>query len=272
MLRGTPQHPKTLALIRTLGVLKPHAVGLLELLWHFTATYAPAGDIGRWPDAVIEGACGWEGDSGALLAALVSCGWVDEHPTHRLLVHDWHEHSDRHVRRKLARHGENLIGWPKDGHGRPKGTRRVPNGHPVGGPAGAGASASARARDISPLTPHHVGTQGAPNGHPTGDQVTLPNGDGPEHQDPSGFLEALKARLSITIAPHAFATWFRPLERAWWDGDTFVIEAPDDQFQAWLRHNYGDQLKAALHELGQDCKVRLVVRAREPTAPHDGAL
>lgn len=130
MLRGTPEHPKTVALIRTLQLPKPHVVGLLELLWHFTATYAPEGDIGRWPDAAIEGACGWTGDPGALVAGLLACGWLDESEGHRLVVHDWHEHSDRYVRRRLARHGRSMVGQvaPKV---RPRGGQRTAPPVPV---------------------------------------------------------------------------------------------------------------------------------------------
>jgi hypothetical protein len=47
MKRGTPEHPKTAHLMAALSIPRPYAVGILELLWHFTARYAPRGDVGR---------------------------------------------------------------------------------------------------------------------------------------------------------------------------------------------------------------------------------
>jgi len=76
MLRGTPEHPKAIALQKALGLSKPNVVGLLELLWHFTAAYAPAGDVGRWPDEAIAGYCGHE-DAPLFIEALVAAaGWT----------------------------------------------------------------------------------------------------------------------------------------------------------------------------------------------------
>lgn len=124
MLRGTPDHPKFVALQAALRLPKAHVVGLLELLWHFAAAYAPAGDVGRWPDAAIEGGCGWDGEPGAFIAALVACRWLDSDSSHRLVVHDWHEHTDRYVKRRLARRGGAFAG-----------ARREPGGHPTGGPS-----------------------------------------------------------------------------------------------------------------------------------------
>jgi hypothetical protein len=132
VLRGTPDHPKFVALQASLRLPRPHVVGLLELLWHFTSRYAPEGDVGRWPDAAIEGGCGWEGDHGALVSALVSCGWLDVDGEHRLVVHDWHHHADRHVRRRLAAHGRRPVGDEREPERRPTGTKVEPEGCPRG--------------------------------------------------------------------------------------------------------------------------------------------
>jgi chromosomal replication initiation ATPase DnaA len=69
-----------------------------------------------------------------------------------------------------------------------------------------------------------------------------------------------------------FATWLRPLERAWWDGDVFVIEVPTAQFREWLNGTYRPQVKAALRELHYDGPVKFSVRPREPATVHDGSL
>ena len=102
MKRNTPRHAKTRALSKTLGVPRCTAVGLLELLWHATAQLTPRGDIGRLEDDHIAEELFWEGDSRALIEALVSAGWLDRCGRHRLLVHGWKDHCDQTVRRTRA--------------------------------------------------------------------------------------------------------------------------------------------------------------------------
>ena len=105
MLRGTPDHPKTLALASFLGVHRLMAVGALETLWQWTARFAPAGDIGRWADAAIASGIHWDGEAAQLIEALVECKFLDRDQQHRLLVHDWPEHADDAVHRVMARAG-----------------------------------------------------------------------------------------------------------------------------------------------------------------------
>lgn len=105
MKRGTPEHPKTVALARALGVHRVVAVGTLELLWHWTARYAARGDVGRYPDETIAEGVLWEGEPTKLVSALVSAGWLDECPVHRLIVHDWSQHADDATKKALQRNG-----------------------------------------------------------------------------------------------------------------------------------------------------------------------
>ena len=109
MKRGTPRHPKTRALARALGVPLSHAVGILEMLWHFTSEYVPRGDIGRYADIDIAEEVAWSEDPGKLIEALVECGWLDRDDEHRLVVHDWAEHADDAVHMRLARAGELFV-------------------------------------------------------------------------------------------------------------------------------------------------------------------
>jgi hypothetical protein len=102
MKRGTPNHPKTKALARKLAVPQYAAIGILESLWHFTAQYAPNGAIGRFSNSDIADAIDFD-DGDKLIQALIECCWLDEHETHRLLIHDWHEHADDAVQMRLAR-------------------------------------------------------------------------------------------------------------------------------------------------------------------------
>lgn len=107
--RGGPQHPKTMRLALQCKLPVYAAVGLLEMLFHFTAQYAPAGDIGKFTDEEIERAVGWDGEAGRFVDGLLTAQYVEHHDTHRLVVHQWHEHADQAVQRVLARRGENFV-------------------------------------------------------------------------------------------------------------------------------------------------------------------
>ncbi|MCU1339310.1 MAG: hypothetical protein JWO19_4891 [Bryobacterales bacterium] len=103
--RGTPRHPKVSHLRELLKISLPTAIGYLELLWHFTAEFAPQGDIGRYSDARIEAGLSWTGAKGKLVESLAVAGWLDRHPEWRLLVHDWPDHADAAVKKRLERSG-----------------------------------------------------------------------------------------------------------------------------------------------------------------------
>jgi len=108
MKRGTPKHPKVYDLCERLNCDRPTALGYLELLWHFTAEFCPQGDIGRFSDKRIEGAVEWVGrgkQSGKLIEALIEVGFVDVDAEVRLLIHDWSDHADESVRKRLQRAG-----------------------------------------------------------------------------------------------------------------------------------------------------------------------
>ncbi len=109
MKRGTPRHPKIAHLRQLLKVGLAAAVGYLELLWHFTAEFAPKGDVGRFSDERIEGAMDWHGKSGRLVAALTESGWLDHHSECRLCVHDWAHHADEAVKKRLSRLGLKFV-------------------------------------------------------------------------------------------------------------------------------------------------------------------
>jgi hypothetical protein len=86
-------------------VRRSTAVGWLELLWHATAEFAPQGNIGRCSDAWIEAQLDWGGRPGLLVEMLTTTRWIDVHSKWRLLVHDWHDHADDSVRKRLNRAG-----------------------------------------------------------------------------------------------------------------------------------------------------------------------
>lgn len=97
-------HPKTLRFARRLGVSIPTAVGHLHLLWHWTLTHAPDGDLSKFDAEDIAIGAKWEGDPDPFVDALVSCGpgtaagfmGADRQ------LHDWSEHGGRYGRRVAA--------------------------------------------------------------------------------------------------------------------------------------------------------------------------
>ena len=103
MRRGAPQHPKTKLLAIHLGAQIAHAVGHLEMLWHFVDEYAPAGNVGKWDDRLIALEAGWAGDAGVFVDALVSVGYLERAERYRLIVHDWYDHADTVTHSKVAR-------------------------------------------------------------------------------------------------------------------------------------------------------------------------
>lgn len=90
-------------LCQRLSIPQYAAVGLLESLWHLTAKEAPQGDIGKLSNEDIALGLEWDGDPEKLVASLISSKWIDESEKHRLVVHDWHEHADEAVKKKLIR-------------------------------------------------------------------------------------------------------------------------------------------------------------------------
>ena len=109
MKREAPTSTKMRRLCRLLDITLGLAVGTLELLWHLTARQAPEGNIGKLSNEDIALAVDWRGDEDRLIEALVRCGWLDRDEQHRLLVHDWHEHADESVKKKLTRSGRTFI-------------------------------------------------------------------------------------------------------------------------------------------------------------------
>lgn len=103
MKKGTPRHHKMFDLASRLKVPVPMAVGILEMLWQFVGESCPQGDIGRVPDKNIATAVGWEKKSGLLIDSLCDSRWLDRDETHRLIVHDWPDHAEYDVCRKLMR-------------------------------------------------------------------------------------------------------------------------------------------------------------------------
>jgi len=109
MKREALRHPKLYDLMQRLDCRRPAALGYLTLLWDYCGEVAPQGDIGKWTDVAIATACDWQGDPADFINGLLKSGWLDnvDNPA-RLLVHDWPEHCEQFVKKKLMRSGHNF--------------------------------------------------------------------------------------------------------------------------------------------------------------------
>jgi hypothetical protein len=106
MKKGTGQHRKTKRLMRLLKVTRCHAVGILNCIWELAAEQTPRGDIGAYTDEELADELDWQGDPHALVSALEDAGWIDKHAEYRYVIHDWSEHCEDTVHRKVARAGQ----------------------------------------------------------------------------------------------------------------------------------------------------------------------
>ena len=104
-LRGTLTHRKTRRLGSLLHIPACFALGIIESLWHVTGEQAPTGAIGKMSDEDIAMEMFYDGDAPAMILALVQSGFLEPNEEHRLIVHDWHIHSDDATDNKLSRNG-----------------------------------------------------------------------------------------------------------------------------------------------------------------------
>jgi len=106
MKRGTIGHTKTLHLASLLGIEHLHAVGVLEAFWHWVAAAAPTGAMGAGAPSHLATSIGWRGESSSLVDAFHRAGFVDPHPLHTYVVHDWSQHATNDVHTTLAGAGK----------------------------------------------------------------------------------------------------------------------------------------------------------------------
>ncbi len=106
MKRMALDHPKIKRLESLLKIPTYSAVGVLELLWHFTVRHAIRGDVGKWSNPEIASAIGWPADDAdRLINALVESRLIDVNQRHRLVIHDWPDHADDSTKKTIQKHG-----------------------------------------------------------------------------------------------------------------------------------------------------------------------
>jgi len=103
MKRTAVDHNKTNYLKTLLKRPRFQVLGILESLWQLTAKDCQRGDIGRLPNERIASAMEWDGPPAELINALEMAGFIDPHPVHRYIVHDWPHHCEDLVHIQLAR-------------------------------------------------------------------------------------------------------------------------------------------------------------------------
>lgn len=108
-LRAVIDHPKFARLKNILKLNKACTLGYLEGLWHFCGRYTPNGNIGKYSAEDIEAWLEWDGEEGALIAAMVKAKWIDDCPVNGLIVHDWHKHADDATRLALKRAKQEFV-------------------------------------------------------------------------------------------------------------------------------------------------------------------
>jgi hypothetical protein len=97
-------HPKMGTLAKRLARVNGRAIarGVLEGLWHLAGQHAPDGNLTRFSSAEIAEFIGWDENPEELVNVLVETRWLDR-VADRLVVHDWSDHADGSVHKKLAR-------------------------------------------------------------------------------------------------------------------------------------------------------------------------
>lgn len=95
------RHPKMNRLMRSLGIPRSSAVGIMEMAWHWVGEYAPSGELTGLEDD-LEAAVEWDGESGKLIIAMADAGFLDS-VDGRVFVHDWSDHCPEYIHLRLAR-------------------------------------------------------------------------------------------------------------------------------------------------------------------------
>lgn len=115
MKHGTMQLVKFKKLHRRLGFATyRETAGLLEVMWLVAARETPRGDLGQMDNETIAIELEWNGDPDHLVKSLVETRWLDPHPEHRLVVHDWADHAARFVHGVAAKKGGMIVVTDED--------------------------------------------------------------------------------------------------------------------------------------------------------------
>ena len=81
-----------------------------------------------------------------------------------------------------------------------------------------------------------------------------------EKHGPAGpdLWTRILARIAEIVSPGCFDTWFRPLAFAGCEGNTLLLNVPNENFRQWLSDNFSGPLRQAVAEIaGPNFEVRI---------------
>jgi hypothetical protein len=279
-------------------------VGILELIWHYTAAYAPRGDLGRiGPQRVpyaLAKAIGWMGDPWKLLRAMVGAQWFDVCPEHGVRVHDWPDHADQTVKRSPAVAGtkdQQDSEKKKDKHWKGPGfsacydtckdivltgdtallvTDASVTRHCLAAVAvSVAVSVAVADTDTKPLpaapsaapSPRESSPEEGVSGQGTTDTPPTP---------PKTHAEAwdrVREHVRAQIDSRRFATWLEPTSSRRVDRERreLVVAVPRQEALNWIRDNYAAHMTDGLNAIGLlGWTVRFEVDRSPPLPPSTG--
>lgn len=124
-------HLKLRRLARELRIHRAQAIGHLHFLWWWALDNAPTGNLSALAPAEIAEVAEWPGSADQFVAAMKSCGWVDENG----MIHDWMEYAgfliqQREKDKKRKRDARNKSA-SQTSEGIPEPVQRTSDGHPA---------------------------------------------------------------------------------------------------------------------------------------------
>jgi hypothetical protein len=158
MKRSAFHHSKMKLLMARLKIRRYAAIGILESLWDLTENEAPRGDIGRLSDERIAISLDWEREPKDLIDGLEFAGWIDVHPEHRYIVHDWPEHCEDAVDAKVFRMGTTFADGTQPRGKKVSGKEKASITKRKSGPALIAVSDHGQLKESEDFTPTQVAT------------------------------------------------------------------------------------------------------------------
>lgn len=121
------EHPKT---IRLIGLISPEADVYPIRLWAFCGKYFPKdGCLEGYSEAEVEGAVGWRGQAGKLIAAMLKTGFIGK-SRRGFFCHDWKMHNGHIEALKSRNQKVALARWKNIKNGQKDKTTDDTNGIP----------------------------------------------------------------------------------------------------------------------------------------------
>jgi hypothetical protein len=203
----TWSHPKFAMLKRKLSIPTATAAGILEGIWHLTASfYEDTGEVpydgdelAAWLELDIDG--------NTLVSQLVACKWLDDRGG-RLFVHDWEDHKPEYLKARIR---------AKQSRTNTKSCAPVRTVAHESAPS-ASASASVCNTDIAT----NVAISDAPSGSP-----------------PTNGKPSTKSEFGFPV--RGGKTWYLPLKKLEEYRDTYResldVDAEFRKAREWLRDN-----------------------------------